>query len=209
MKNTRLSLILSIIAIVGVLSVWALWIFGSLQVSVVDLGSFVGVIVALLAIIVTIILGWQIINAVEIRAKIKELEKNHRSIQESARLLNDSNQNFIKLAYNLQAGICDGNTDSYITKGLFVEAFGSCHSALHQAIIAGQSNLKNRIEQLNKLSGAISSPPKVDFFLFCKQIEFESQRIKETEAYRLYLSADYDQIMDLFWKKMIYLGVMK
>ena len=209
MKNTRLSLILSIIAIVGVLSVWALWIFGSLQVSVVDLGSFVGVIVALLAIIVTIILGWQIINAVEIRAKIKELEKNHRSIQESARLLNDSNQNFIKLAYNLQAGICDGNTDSYITKGLFVEAFGSCHSALHQAIIAGQSNLKNRIEQLNKLSGAISSPPKVDFSMLRKQIEFESQRIKETEAYRLYLSADYDQIMDLFWKKMIYLGVMK
>ena len=157
MKNTRLSLILSIIAIVGVLSVWALWIFGSLQVSV--------------AIIVTIILGWQIINAVEIRAKIKELEKNHRSIQESARLLNDSNQNFIKLAYNLQAGICDGNTDSYITKGLFVEAFGSCHSALHQAIIAGQSNLKNRIEQLNKLSGAISSPPKVDFSMLRKQIE--------------------------------------
>lgn len=202
-------MILSIIAIVGVLSVWALWIFGSLQVSVVDLGSFVGVIVALLAIIVTIILGWQIINAIEIRAKIKELEKNHRSIQESARLLNDSNQNFIKLAYNLQAGICDGNTDSYITKGLFVEAFGSCHSALHQAIIAGQSNLKNRIEQLNKLSGAISSPPKVDFSMIRKQIEFESQRIKETEAYRLYLSADYDQIMDMFWKKMIYLGVMK
>lgn len=42
-----------------------------------------------------------------------------------------------------------------------------------------------------------------------KQIENESQQIKETEVYRLYLSADYDQIMDLLWKKMIYLGVMK
>ncbi len=42
-----------------------------------------------------------------------------------------------------------------------------------------------------------------------KKIENESQQIKETEAYRLYLSADYDQIIDLFWKKMVYLGVMK
>lgn len=209
MKNTRLSLILSIVAIVGVLFVWALWIFGSLKVSVVDLGTFIGVIVALLAIIVTVVLCWQIINAIEIREKIAELEQTHRIILESDRLQKENNQNFVKLTHNLQAGLCDASTDSYIAKGLYVEAFGACHSALHQAILAGQSNLKNRIQQLQTLSGLIHAPSQVDFSVIRKQIEFESPLIRETEVYRLFLSADYDQIMEAFWKKMVYMGVIK
>ena len=42
--------------------------------SAVSLDTFVGVIVALLAIIVTFAIGWQILNAMDIRNNIKELE---------------------------------------------------------------------------------------------------------------------------------------
>lgn len=124
MKNTRISFILSIVAIVGVLSVWTLWLFGSIKVSVVDLGTFVGVTVALLAIIVTIVLGWQLINAIEVREKIAEMEQTHRTVLETVRLQNEKNQSFIKLTHNLQAGLCDASSDSYCAKGLFIEAFG-------------------------------------------------------------------------------------
>lgn len=209
MKNTRLSLILSVISIVGVFSLWALWITGVFKLSVVSLDSFVGIIVALLAIIVTVVIGWQIINTIEIREKISELEQTHRIIIENDRLLNENSKNFVKVAHNLQAGLCDGSSDAYLNKGLYIEAFCSSHSALHQAILAGQSNLKNRIQQLQTIFGFIVNPSVVDFSKIKNQIELETKQIRETEAYRLYLSEDYDQIMNLFWKKMVYLGVIK
>ena len=42
--------------------------------TVVNLDSFVGVIVALLAIVVTLAIGWQIFNSIEIRNKIEKLD---------------------------------------------------------------------------------------------------------------------------------------
>ena len=75
MKDSKLAVILSIVAIAGVLSVWLLWILGSLELTVVSLETIVGVIVALLGILVTVILGWQIVNALELRGKIIEMEQ--------------------------------------------------------------------------------------------------------------------------------------
>lgn len=52
--------------------------------TVVSLDSFVGVIVALLAIVVTLAVGWQIYNSIEIKSKIEELSslKEKINIQE-------------------------------------------------------------------------------------------------------------------------------
>ncbi|MBR5159826.1 MAG: hypothetical protein IKW84_09650 [Bacteroidaceae bacterium] len=51
-----------------------LWSCNTGGFSVVNLDSFVGVIVALLSILITIVLGWQIYNAIEMKQKIQELE---------------------------------------------------------------------------------------------------------------------------------------
>lgn len=61
-----LSLVISITMIV-------LWCCNVGGFSVVSLDSFVGVIVALLAIITTLAIGWQIYNSIEIKNKIEEL----------------------------------------------------------------------------------------------------------------------------------------
>ena len=58
----------------------ALWICKANDFSVVSLDSFVGIIVALLAIIVTFVLGWQIYNAVEVKAMIKVYAKKQDEI---------------------------------------------------------------------------------------------------------------------------------
>lgn len=54
--------------------------------TVVSLDSFVGVIVALLAIVVTLVVGWQIYNSIELNEKIKEmstLRKNMSTLWEN------------------------------------------------------------------------------------------------------------------------------
>lgn len=207
MKDSRLSIILSVVAIVGVISVWLLWIMDSLHLAVISLDTFVGVIVALLAIIVTIVLGWQIINALELQGKIKDLEKSQSSILDIIRALNENVQNSIKLSSNLQSGIDGNNANAYLQQGQFVEAFVFFHSALSQAIKADQSGLENRIAQLFSICFQIFSPPMVDFEKLKKQIELDYQSIKETEAYRKYLSTSYEQVMKLFWDKMHSFGL--
>ena len=61
-----LSLSISIVMLV-------LWCCNVGGFTVVSLDSFVGVIVALLAIVVTLAIGWQIYNSIELKAKIEEL----------------------------------------------------------------------------------------------------------------------------------------
>ena len=125
----KLSLILSAISLVGVLSVWVLWMCESIEFSVVSLDSFVGVIVALLAIIVTVAIGYQIINAIEVKEEIKLLKE--RQI-----VFSENEQRFIKMANNLQAGNSSTTSQLYAAKGEYFEAFAFFHSAFYFAIVS-------------------------------------------------------------------------
>lgn len=200
--KSKLSIILSIISLVGVLAVFGLWIFGSLKLSVVSLDTFIGVIVALLAIVFTVIVGWQIVNAIDVREKMMQLQQRQDIIFENERRIIENGDNYIKLANNLQCGLCDSSADLYVAKGLFVEAFGCSHTALHQAILAGQPNLQNIIKKLQLLNQAINAPSVVDFSLIKEQIESETQLIRTTDAYKQHLSTEYEQAMQVFWQKM-------
>lgn len=208
MKSSRLAIILSLLAIVGVLSLLSLWAFRNLRVSILSLDTFVGVIVALLAIIVTIILGWQIVNALELRGKMTELEQRQVSMLNMIQGLTENNQNLVKLASNLQAGQSGTDAELYLMKRHMAEAFASAHSALHQAINAGQAGLSGRVAHLQSLCFQITVPPVADFQLIKKQLEAEYQDIKESKAYPECVSAGYENVMQLFWAKMQLFGLM-
>lgn len=74
-NNNNLSLWLSVISLVGVATFAVLWICNVRPQSVVSLDSFVGVATGLIGIMVTFAIGWQIVNAMEIKSKISELEE--------------------------------------------------------------------------------------------------------------------------------------
>lgn len=69
------AIVLSVVSILTVVAMIAMWICESRKICVVELDSFVGVIVALLAIIVTFVLGWQIFNIFELKNKIDEVNE--------------------------------------------------------------------------------------------------------------------------------------
>ncbi len=207
MKKTNIAFVLSITAIVGVLAISLLWIIGCIKLSVVSLDSFVGVIVALLAIIVTVAIGWQIVNAIDVRDKIRELEHRQHIILDNERKLVENGDNYVKLVHNMQAGLLDSSTDAYLSKGLSIYAFGSAHSALHHAILAGQSGLDGRIKKMQNIVGLITAIQVVNFDVLRNQIEKETDAIRQTEEYAHFFSNDYEQIMAAFWTKMSELGL--
>lgn len=74
-KKANWAIGLSIAALILVAIMFVLWCCNVGGFSTVNLDTFVGVIVALLAIIVTLVLGWQIFNIFEMRHKLEEMNE--------------------------------------------------------------------------------------------------------------------------------------
>lgn len=206
--KTKITFILSLISFVGVLSVWGLWVFGSMKLSVVSLDTFIGVIVALLAIVFTVIVGLQIVNAIDMREKMSELEKRQMDILENERQLAENDRLHVMETYNLQAGINGESAEAYFAKGQYIEAFTFYHAALHHAILANQRNQLNRVNQLQTIVQLITTRPVVNFSSLAQQINADIEGIRETTSYRNCLSEVYEQTMQAFWQKMKMLGLV-
>lgn len=205
--KTKISFILSLISFVGVLSVWGLWLFRGINLSVVSLDTFIGVIVALLAIIFTVIVGWQIINAIEMRDRMAELEKQHNNLVENERILAENDRLHTKEAYNLQSGLCGEIAESYRTKGQYIEAFTFYHAALYFAILSERPNQMNHLNQMNLILSLITTQPVINFTSLAQQIKEDANRIRKTTSYRNCLSEMYEQTMQEFWQRMKLLGL--
>ena len=205
--KTKISFILSLISFVGVLSVWGLWLFRGINLSVVSLDTFIGVIVALLAIIFTVIVGWQIINAIEMRDRMAELEKQHNNLVENERILADNDRLHTKEAYNLQSGLCGEIAESYRTKGQYIEAFTFYHAALYFAILSERPNQMNHLNQMNLILSLITTQPVINFTSLAQQIKEDANKIRKTTSYRNCLSEIYEQTMQEFWQRMKMLGL--
>lgn len=81
-KKANWAIGLSIAALILVAIMFVLWCCNAGGFSAVSLDTFVGVIVALLAIIVTIAIGWQIWAAMDLRANIAILDKRIKDTEE-------------------------------------------------------------------------------------------------------------------------------
>ena len=203
----KLPIILSVVSILIALTIGGLWLFGTMHISVVSLDTFIGVIVALLAIIYTMIIGFQIVNAIDMREKMSQLEKRQMEILENERQLAKNDRLHVMEAYNLQAGINGESAEAYYAKGQYIEAFTFYHAALHHAILANQKNQLNRVNQLQTIVQLITTRPAVNFSSLAQQIKTDMEGIRNTTSYRNCLSEIYEQTMQAFWQKMQMLGL--
>ena len=104
MKN-RLSIIVSLISLAGVLVIAGIWIFGSIKISVVSLDTFIGICVALMAIVFTVIVGLQIVNAIDMKERISETERKQKEQIEIERRLAEND--LIQTTDNCRIAVCN------------------------------------------------------------------------------------------------------
>lgn len=91
MKKCSFAHICAYISLAISVSMLVLWCCNAKGFSVVSLDSFVGVIVALLAIVVTLVLGWQIFNSIEIKDKIKKLDILKEKLDKQEKVIEENN----------------------------------------------------------------------------------------------------------------------
>lgn len=86
-RKSTWALCLSVAAIAMCLLVFSLWIFEVMPHCVIKPKSFIGVCVAVLGVIVTIAVGWQIYNAIEVKEKIAEIDRlQHKQKEQEHRM---------------------------------------------------------------------------------------------------------------------------
>ena len=180
-----LSLVISIIILI-------LWCCNAGGFTVVSLDSFVGVIVALLAIIVTFIVGWQIYNGIELKAKIEELcvLKEKLEIQEK-----ESAKNAKQLSHLIFGGMADNE----ISNGNYTLAFLYLMRSLGYSM---SLDVPENIDVLfDRLSQSIDQIQKDTICSNMEKIHDLDKKIRLSKNYSL-IKEQYEKIYNGFIDKV-------
>ena len=162
--------------------------------TVVSLDSFVGVIVALLAIVVTLAVGWQIYNSIEIKNRIKELSSLEVKIKEQEKKFG---QELIKSEYRVANiwGLTAMKEENYISAFRFYMISLNCAIRLENP-----SNIKYSLEELERSCDLINGESNYPSFLF-KEIYTCNDSIKASSYYS-FIDERYKRIYNSFISKV-------
>lgn len=201
-KLTRWAFWLSLIAIVMSSAVIALWLFKAKTIAIIQLDTFIGVIVALMALLVTIVLGWQIYNAVEIKEKlvsIKSLQDEQRQlkneIEQDRKAIQKANI-YNAFYHSTMMGLGASNVKDYLS------AFRFLHNALAISMQAEEPiELRATVSNLLECAKAIKQGEIISKGHYDEILETD-KLIRKSKWYSL-CREDYDEAYRIFLSKNI------
>ena len=124
----NISIILSLTAIVGVIVLAAVMVCLNLSLSNISLDTFIGVMVTMTGILVTFAVGWQIINALEIKSKLSEIEKIKTDVTEQK-------QSIDKIAARIAYDAAVNRSYTLHKMGEYIKSFASTLEAIQNCLL--------------------------------------------------------------------------
>lgn len=171
-----------------------LWICNVGGFAVVTLDSFVGVVVALLAIVVTLAIAWQIYSSIEIKNKIEELnELRHK--------LNVQEEESKRQVFHLNSLIFGSLAEVDFTRRNYVSAFSYLMTSLESDMLLDIP--RNSITLLEKMEYAVSqitSKVSLDVERFGR-IKSSNDVISESKHYNM-IKKRYEKVYNEFISKV-------
>ena len=185
----NISIILSILALVAVSILCALFVAKDLSLSELDLDTFVGVMVAMIGILVTFAVGWQIINALEIKGKLAEIEKIKADI-------NEQREQMHELAESTKHDSMLVRAQAFYRDGDFINAtICSMDSLLHCLPLKVPSNIHLVLHTTEAFMMGVNKFATVEEK---NEILRLDEAIRNADNY-IFISENYDRI----WRKFI------
>lgn len=185
----NISIILSILALVLVSVLAVLLICRNVTLSSISLDTFVGVMVAMIGILVTFAVGWQIINALEIKGKLAEIEKLKADI-------NDQREQMYELAESTKHDSMLVRAQAFYRDGDFINAtICSMDSLLHCLPLKVPSNIHLVLHTTANFMKGINKPATIEEK---NEILRLDEAIRNADNY-IFISENYDRI----WRKFI------
>ena len=186
-KNISIILSILALAIASVLAV--LLVCRNVTLSSISLDTFVGVMVAMIGILVTFAVGWQIINALEIKGKLAEIEKLKADI-------NDQREQMHELAESTKHDSMLVRAQAFYRDGDFINAtICSMDSLLHCLPLKVPSNIHLVLHTTEAFMMGIHKPATIEEK---NEILRLDEAIRSADNY-IFISENYDHI----WRKFI------
>ena len=192
-KKTNYAIWLSVISLILWFVVVVLWLFNVYEFSVVDSNTFIGVIIALLALIVTFVVGWQIFNVLDVKAQLSDIADLKKQLQQQRE---DNEEDFNSMMY-LQS-IAFG--DISLQNNNISDAFNIYLWAVYYSL-----KLKNEyidelliISQLNRVANSLTDIDEKAK----NQIINTDSKIRELPRYK-YIKSEYEKAYHIFLNKTL------
>lgn len=202
MKRFPLACICAYVSLAISVILSLLWICNVFEMSVVSLDTFVGVIVALLAIIVTFAIGWQIYNAMEINRRIDQFDDKLRKFQELKTQIDKQQKKIESIRHEAYHFSHMGIADSCMKQKDFIGAFRFYLSALTHSLTMEVPI--NQIQMMDASLKAIDSVPSSQKLL-CRlynEIEGMDVKIRKSKFYPT-IQDKYEKAYAMFKQKVV------
>lgn len=192
---------LSITSIALTIVMFAMWCCNAGGFSAVSLDTFVGVIVALLAIIVTIAIGWQIWAAMDLKSNFTLLNRRIHEIETLKTKIKDQENNVRLLYLETQHFNQLAIAESYKSKDEYVHAFLFYLSSLKCALGLTIPLNVNPIINDMKICAQMITEYKPITKQLRDSFEINDKHIRTSNLFRV-IQDEYEEALELFMKKV-------
>ena len=191
-KKWRLAHLCAYVSLAISVTILILWCCNVGGFTVVSLDSFVGIIVALLAVVVTLAIAWQIYNSIEIKDKIKKLDDLEENYKEQNKKMRQIHYNSLHLIYG-SMGDFASETNQYLLA--FHYYLKSLNSSL---LIEKPSNIDIILDRMEHTTNQIQNGSVWEFL---DEIKECNEKIISSKNYYI-IKRRYEEIYNSFILKV-------
>lgn len=190
----NLSIILSSLALIGVIALAMVILFGKISLSHISLESFIGIIATLIGVLVTFAVAWQIINGLEIKNKLNEIGDLKNKVEEQ-------NQTIEELSLKTRHLLTLTMATDTLENNEAEEAFRYCLTSLVNTMKLGTPiNIEKTLELLNECTKHFRNENRVGK-------EFYDETLKLDKEIRLlhnydFIRTQYEPLIELYIQKV-------
>lgn len=193
-KKSTWTLCLSIAAILLCLLVFALWAFEVYPRSVISAETFIGACVALLGVIVTMVVGWQIYNAIEVKEKVAEIDRLQQKQDGQEHRMEQMYYNTSRVVGYAMSALAENNHDYANAMRWLIS---SLKFSLHQDV---PQDINEIIFDMQRLVNAMPENASLTKSGMAEIVDHDKE-VRSNSKYNM-LAQKYEPILEEFVKKI-------
>ena len=191
-KKINYAIWLSVISLILWFVVVMLWLFNVYEFSVVDSNTFIGVTVALLALIVTFVVGWQIFNIIDVKAQVSEISDLKKELKQQREDIDEDFYSMMHL-HSIAFG------DISMQNNNISDAFCNYLLAVYYSLIFKNENI-DEVVFVMKLKNVVDRLTNIDERAK-EQIKNTDSKIRELPRYK-YIKNEYEKVYKIYLDKI-------
>ena len=188
------TLIISLVSLVAVIVMALMMLLGNANLSYLSLETYIGVIATLIGVLVTFVVAWQIINGLEIKNKLAEIDNLKNEVEKQNKTIQ---QLSYRTQHHMSATMAMNALENCEVEESFRYALFSLVNAMKMESPINIERIMELLEESSKHFG--SNPISKRFYEATLKLDKELKSMKDYE----FIRTQYEPLIDLYIQKVI------